>query len=104
VKVDGDVDLFAGALAHRRKAFGHILDKARCLDDAGRARASHAGLERQEAFHGLLAGACFGLLGRVSAAAAIDLDPVAQRAAHELVDGHAQRFAGQIPERMLHAG
>ncbi|NJN84302.1 MAG: hypothetical protein HC802_19840, partial [Caldilineaceae bacterium] len=102
-KIKDNLRVFLAAALQRGETLDYLLHKARRLDDARRPRAARPGLEGDVAFGLLVLDVLDLILDRVAADVGVDLDAVAQRTAQQLVDGHAQRLAGQIPECLVDA-
>ena len=102
VEVDRDVAVVAEHLT----GSGHALDDAVDLGDGGdRAhppRRVH--LHRRQAGLDLLADVVGDLRRLVATDPAVDADPVADRAAEQLVHGRAVTLAGDVPQRLVDPG
>ena len=112
VHIDGQIHALVHGAAHEGDLFHHAVDLGvvgRPVDPVeavGVAGLIDVDLERGEA-HGLdllelLRGE--GIVGVVVGRVAIDAHAVAHLAAEELIDGDAERLAGQVPERNFDGG
>ena len=95
VEVDGDIHVVAHGLPQARELFGGVFDLGLRFRCSGPARFfGDACLEGGEAL--LLER--FHLLGR--AGVGVDAHAIARWAAEQLVDGHAERLALDVPQRL----
>ena len=104
MEVDGDVDLRADRLAHRREDGDDVVGVLGSFDDAPVAPQANAGLDAVEAVGDRVADAlCRRFRGRATGRA-IHADPVTRGPAEKLVDGDAEPLAGDVPQGLLDAG
>jgi len=96
VEVDADVAVVPDCLPQFGEAFGRLVDEGLVFHDAGGPFLERTGFEGGEPFGFAL----FHPLDR--AGVGVDAGAGARRAAEQLVDGHTQRLAFDIPKGLVH--